>query len=603
MTDHVSSDRCALSEPDAAATVAAEAAVPDGCSAGMSARERALQATDVSFAISDPGQPDNPLVWVNPAFTATTGYESAEVVGSNCRFLQGPNTDPASVAAISAAIAAHRPITITLRNYRKDGSEFWNQLSLSPVHDAAGRVINFLGVQADVSDSVASKLARQEALEAARTARVALEATNARLRLLSESSRQLVSSLDAGQTLQRLCRVVVPALGRWCITYTADDSGELESATVHHADAARDPDIARIAEEIGGRLITEMRPDSVVQELLRTGGAVRRLDRIDRSRLLSSVGEGLTPLIERLGAGTTIAAPMWVGSKATGVLVIVAAEGTARYPDEDVELVADIAGRAALAINHARLYARDHSVAETLQRSLLPVLPTLPGIATYAEYLPGTARADVGGDWYDLLGLPDGAVGLAIGDVMGHDLAAAAAMGQLRSVLRSYAWEGDDPGRVLDRLDHLVQGLGMAQLASCVYARLEPAAMPGGDRVLRYSNAGHPPPALLDPNGDVRFLEHGHSVLIGVDATRRSARQPRSMGSTTVRPGTMLLLYTDGLVERRDRSLDEGLAAMARTLREHKAEAGPQAVVDELVGPLRNVDRGDDVAVLAVCVD
>ena len=184
------------------------------------------------------------------------------------------------------------------------------------------------------------------------------------------------------------------------------------------------------------------------------------------------------------------------------------------------------------------------------------------GLEISAHYFAGSERADVGGDWYDVLPLPDGSVGVAIGDVMGHDLIAAAAMGQLRSVLRSYAWEGHRPSEVLERLDRLVQGLGMAQLATCVYGRLLPVE---GGALLRYANAGHLPPVVQRRNGEVEVLDGGKSVLIG--APGGSSEGGRPDGSAFIPRGSTLILYTDGLVEDRETDVDAGRRPALRARR------------------------------------
>lgn len=157
----------------------------------------------------------------------------------------------------------------------------------------------------------------------------------------------------------------------------------------------------------------------------------------------------------------------------------------------------------------------------------------------------------VGSDWYDVLPLPDGAVGIAVGDVVGHDLRAAAAMGQLRGVVRSYASEGGQPGSVLDRCDQLVQGLDMAAMATAVYARLDPPG-PDGSRVLHYANAGHPTPLLLTAQGELLRLDGHHSPMIGIVPVDGSAP---SRWAERVRypPGSLLLLYTRAHRRRRRR--------------------------------------------------
>jgi serine phosphatase RsbU (regulator of sigma subunit) len=194
--------------------------------------------------------------------------------------------------------------------------------------------------------------------------------------------------------------------------------------------------------------------------------------------------------------------------------------------------------------------------------------------------------------------LPDGATGLAIGDVMGHDLAAAAAMGQLRSVLRTCAWAGDSAATVLDRMDQLVQGFDMAQLATCVYARLQPADEPPGRRGaprLRWANAGHLPPVLLTADGRTELLTQGLSVPLGVPAPHG-----RHQGDISLQPGSTLLLYTDGLVETRAGDIDGDLDRLLRTVARHRPDDGPQALVDLLTGGLDVLS--DDVALLAVQV-
>jgi serine phosphatase RsbU (regulator of sigma subunit) len=276
-------------------------------------------------------------------------------------------------------------------------------------------------------------------------------------------------------------------------------------------------------------------------------------------------------------------------------LVLCLAGGDRGYDESDLELAADIGRRAGLAVDNARLYSKQHEVAVALQRSMLPALPDVPGLEMSAHYFAGSERADVGGDWYDVLPLPDGSVGVAIGDVMGHDLTAAAAMGQLRSVLRSYAWEGHRPAEVLDRLDRLVQGLGMAQLATCAYGRLKPV---GGGAVLHYANAGHLPPVVQGRSGDVQVLDGGKSVLIGAPA--RADGSGRSDAAAYLPCGSTLLLYTDGLVEDRSVDVDVGVDRLCSLVSRHDPALGVDVLCDRLLDELLAGPRTDDAAVVAV---
>jgi serine phosphatase RsbU (regulator of sigma subunit) len=242
-------------------------------------------------------------------------------------------------------------------------------------------------------------------------------------------------------------------------------------------------------------------------------------------------------------------------------------------------------------------HAREREVAAALQRSLLPTVPEIAGISAAARYLVSGSAAQVGGDWFDLFTLPDGAIGVAIGDVMGHDVTAAAAMGQLRSVLRSYAYEGSSPSVVLDRMDRLVQGFGMAEVATAIYGRL---ILDHGSGVFLFSNAGHLPPLIRRTDGSVERVDRGTHHLIGALAPGTSSR---GEAGTAMAPGSMLLLYTDGLVETRTRGFDDGIGLLASALAALDADLTPSQVADALVEAMVGGDPEDDVALLVVRVE
>jgi serine phosphatase RsbU (regulator of sigma subunit) len=274
-----------------------------------------------------------------------------------------------------------------------------------------------------------------------------------------------------------------------------------------------------------------------------------------------------------------------------------------RYAARELHLATDIAGRAGLAIDNARLYETEHAAAVTLQRSLLPAVSDVAGMQVAARYRVGVDGNQVGGDWYDVLDLPDGAVGLAIGDVVGHDLRAAAAMGQLRGVLRSYAWDGGRPGSVLDRCDQLVRGQEMAAMATAVYARVEPAG-PDGVRMLCYANAGHPAPLLLEPDGRLVRLDEQRSPMIGASRDRGRRTGPgRPEAVRRCLPGSLLLLYTDGLTDVPGEDADERSALLERTVAEMPPDAPADDVVERVLAVCTPSRPRDDVALLAVRID
>jgi PAS domain S-box-containing protein len=565
-------------------------------------RDRAVLATGMSFTVADAQADDMPLLWANPAFTATTGYSFEEAVGRNCRFLQGPLTDTAARAEMRAALEAGRDATVTVLNYRKDGTSFWNQVSISPIHGPDGELTHFVGIQTDVTARVIADLERTHAHAAERTAREEAERAHSQLALLAEATIQLAATLDVRESLNRLVGLTVPILADWAVVVTADRHGAIEEVVVQHHDGSSDT-----LREYASVLREHLTPRSPFHALFRGSPAWRvadydgaenrrqRLQWVDDARVLD-VGDAL-------GIASVMFVPLPGRRHVLGAMLLARAPGSPVYTDQDLAVATDLGRRAGLTLDNARLYQSEHRIAETLQRSLLPDLPKIPGLRSAARYLASESGADVGGDFYEVISLPDGAVGVAVGDVVGHDVFAAAAMGHLRGLLRASVWDvgrypggenrrhGHEPADVLTRVDRLVQGLETATLASVAYARLEPLPAGAGWR-LRYSSAGHPPLMVRHADGSTVVLDAAQGVLLGVEDG------PRTTAEVLLEPGATLLAYTDGLVERRGESLDEGLDRLTRAL-----AVGPHDVdqlVDHLVARLG--DSEDDVAVLAVGV-
>ena len=242
------------------------------------------------------------------------------------------------------------------------------------------------------------------------------------------------------------------------------------------------------------------------------------------------------------------------------------------------------------------LYASEHQVAETLQRSLLPQLPTIDGLDLCARYLAGGQGQEVGGDWFDAFPVDDGRVGIAVGDVIGHDLAAASAMAQIRAALRAYALDGGSPHEVLDRLAKLVDALGLAELVTVFYGLLDAPAYDGSRR-LTYANAGHLAPLLREPDGTVRPLDGGGAVVIGAPGAgdHRPVEEHIPQGAT-------MLLFTDGLVEVPGQTLDDAIDQVAAVLSHHGAGGDLSDVCDNIVAPMSVATLRDDVALLAIRV-
>ncbi|MGY1735996.1 GAF domain-containing SpoIIE family protein phosphatase [Geodermatophilus sp. SYSU D00684] len=292
-------------------------------------------------------------------------------------------------------------------------------------------------------------------------------------------------------------------------------------------------------------------------------------------------------------AGASAHLPLPVAGALPGTLSLAWDEPHAFGPVEQ-GLVLALAQYTAQAVGRAVLLARQESVATTLQRALLGELPTPAGLELAARYLPSSAGAQVGGDWWDAFDDSDGATVLVIGDVNGHDVAAAASMGQLRAMLRGFAFEGGEPpARALDRLDAAVAGLRTGALATALVSRVDLGD--DGGRVMSWSNAGHPPPLLRHADGRVEVLAPPPDLLVGLDATRA-----RGTHRIALEPGSTVLLYTDGLVERRRTDLDDGIAQLTAAV-----AADGAGSLDDLLDRLLEGVRGstdDDVALLAVRV-
>ena len=262
---------------------------------------------------------------------------------------------------------------------------------------------------------------------------------------------------------------------------------------------------------------------------------------------------------------------------------------------DELATITALASYTSQSLSRALLLQEQSDALVVLQSALLPRLPDTGELEMAARYRPAAARGQVGGDWYDAVVMPSGATSLMIGDVVGHDIGAAATMGQMRTTLRALAWAVDDPpSRQVLRLEEAMLDLGVEGMATLVYGRIEEPGI-DGSRVLRWTNAGHPPPLLVHPDGSARFLEdRAGDLMLGVlpDAHRTDNR-------TDVPRGSLLLLYTDGLVERRGEDLDQGLTRLRVSATAHAALPS-EAFLDQVLHDLHDGELADDVAVLAV---
>jgi serine phosphatase RsbU (regulator of sigma subunit) len=349
---------------------------------------------------------------------------------------------------------------------------------------------------------------------------------------------------------------------------------------------------------IAGPISFQLRTDYPVGTTARwLAGAVRERMGLAAGRLRDDVGQQRETGHDHEHAPTVVVSSVPGRRRVLGVLVtsqpeLPTAPGVPGGTDRATMTLLDLVSRrVGMAIDNVRLYAREHHLAETLQRAMLPEQAEIPGLDVWTFYAPTAEHAQVGGDWYDVLQIDDGVAGLVIGDVVGHDIEAAAAMGQLRSVVRSYAFELTTPGTVLERVDQLLVGMRIPRSASLVYATLRQAGESGWE--LEYSRAGHLPP-LLVRDGEVRQMSGAGGALIGFGS------RSRETAAETLQAGDALIFYTDGLIERRDRSLRDGLTALVDAS-ERVAATDAAGIGEELLARLADAPE-DDVAVVVVRV-
>ncbi|MGW5201047.1 PP2C family protein-serine/threonine phosphatase [Streptomyces spiralis] len=269
-------------------------------------------------------------------------------------------------------------------------------------------------------------------------------------------------------------------------------------------------------------------------------------------------------------------------------------DGTA-FDDDDESLLTTLASAAGVSLENARLYEQLRRAAEHFQRRMLPVLPDLSPLTAAARYEPASELPRLGGDWYDALVLPDGAICVVVGDVTGHDVEAAPLMGQIRNMLWALAYDrGEPPGLIVSRLDRALTMFEDPPTATLVFGRIERGRGQGGLYTFGWSNAGHLPPLLVGADGSTRYLAPArHGIPVGIEASC-----PRFSHEEVLPPGSTLLLFTDGLVERRGQDIDTGLDDLAERAA-RLATAPPEELCDALISRGRQV-FDDDVALLAL---
>ncbi|MFD9195043.1 SpoIIE family protein phosphatase [Streptomyces phaeochromogenes] len=460
-------------------------------------------------------------------------------------------------------------------------------INLYRVHSGSGRPIGIAWLGTDIT---ARRAAAREAAQARRN-----------LALLNEAGARIGNSLDLETTARELLDVAVPG---FCDLASVDlyqgllagdetppglADGSAEMRRVAYASAVSDAPFISGPEPVNVGAVHHYAFNSPFADALRTA----------RPQSVAAEEGGLIQ--------STLAVPMVAHDTVVGLVQFSRTKGSEPFGERDSSLAVELASRAAVCIDNARLYRREHERALILQRSLLPPGdPEASGLDIACRYLPGNAATEVGGDWFDVIELPGHRTALVIGDVMGRGLRAAVAMGELRTAVRTLALLDLEPAEVLSALDEIARGLGTpggvqqstrgarqsrdadlseVYLATCVYAVYDSVT-----RRCTFANAGHLPPVIVEPGESALMLDVPPGMPLGVGG------EPFEEVEVELPEGALLALYTDGLVESRDHPLDEGLQAFVGALTDPSSPL--EDVCDHILNTLDTHHGEDDIALL-----
>jgi serine phosphatase RsbU (regulator of sigma subunit) len=435
--------------------------------------------------------------------------------------------------------------------------------------------------------------AREAAAALAAGAAAEAEQAGRHLMLLGDINLAMTSTSDTDEAVQRFAELVVPLLADWCLVTVLDENGRRRDVGRAHRDPALVEAMNRYADmRAAGNSAT-----APVPRLLRDVQPVV-IPELTPELIVAMVSDPESrQAVAPLRPAAVAAFPLVARGELFGGITLVNGPERGAHTESELRTAEIASRRAALALDNARLAAAQQQVAERLQRSLLspPVQPD--HLELSVRYRPATQGVSIGGDWYDAFLQPDGDTVLVIGDVMGHDIEAAAAMGQVKTLVRGIAFDRqEEPAGVLRRVDHALVGLAVPALATALVCRVEQDTDEEalGLRRLRWSTAGHPDPMLLCADGSVLDLSAPVGPPLGIGWLG-----PRSDGVAVMPEGSTLLLFTDGLFERRGVPLDEG-RALVRDVLARSVDLTLDELCDRLLAELLGEGVEDDVAVLAV---
>ncbi|MCF2532866.1 SpoIIE family protein phosphatase [Yinghuangia soli] len=541
-----------------------------------------LDGTGAGVVVFDPGLR---FAYVNPALARINGFPVAEHLGRTVAEVM-PELDACDdVLREVLADGVPREVMASGHTRATSASErrFWHAAYHRVEQD--GEVLGIIGILLEVTP--------------AQEQQRALERAQQRLTTLDQAATRIGTTLDVDRTCRELARFLVPRLADGVtvevVPHEPEDGTRPPAAHAVRLRRAATVSVDCLQAGIGAYgepgPHNDYGPGTPIPGILATG----RPDLVDLrpgdDPALAATTAERVPVYRAIGVRSRLIVPLTARGETVGIVVLVRVDGSPEFTPEDVVTAKDLAGRAAVAIDNAHRYTREHHIARELQQALLsrPSEPH-PGIRIASRYLPAERSALVGGDWFDSIPLDDGRTLLVIGDVMGHGISAAVDMSHYATMLREEARKDPEPHRVLERMDERASRLADIRPATCLLALAD--ARLG---TYTYSGAGHLPPAYVDGSGSVELLPLTAGPPLG---TGLGGYARHTAPCTT--PDHTLLLYTDGLVERRDEDIDASLRRL--TALGLPGHLPLDSLVDAALAALLTGDVDDDVAVIAARV-
>ncbi len=518
------------------------------------------------------------FVRVNESLARMNGVAAAEHLGKRPVEV-APGVNAAALETVMQQVLDRGEAVVDVRRTGRtpadpDRDLTWS-CSYAPLLDQAGRRLGVIASLIDITDG--------------QQAHVDAERARQRFALLAEAGTRIGTTLDLRHTAEEVVQVLVPQLADSADVQLLEavlepDEAAASAHGVARRMAAAFPDPSAPTAKLAAGMTFQVPVGSVYEKVIAEGRPMNLYLADIPALMPDPQAEQLRAYLgSRIGCARLV--PLVARGKVLGAVVVTRTRSRERFDEQDCVLIDELVARAALNIDNARMYTSQREAALTLQRSLTNnALPEVTGLELTGRYLPASDH-EVGGDWFDVIALPGGRTGLVIGDVMGHGIHAAAVMGQLRTAVRTLARHDIPPAQMLRSLDTAVADLGENEMATCVYAVHDPAA--GGCLIAR---AGHPPPAVADAHGTISFLDGPPGTPLG------TGEQDFRTEEVPLPPGALLVLYTDGLIEARDRDLDQGMRQLARALRH--LDQPLEEICDRLLDRLLPSAAQDDVALL-----